>query len=482
MNRALNFVFSLLSPPEQSPQKEVIINSLREIVEKQPLAKPNPFDPPSPPLSAFLPPPPNSRPVSAPTPQQQAQIEQQQQFALPPLVDQQPIYREQHQPQQHQQTLPQPEQQPLIQYQTSGSSGRTEIGNNEGSTSTYIDAGSSSSSGESGEADEGLAYKTEEVDENGKKVAYVYQRPVQLPDVTRTKFVDTNENSAEDSLGYDRKPLGYEQNNGGEYYGTLSISKPQQDTGNYEASPNGAGPNNDQGFTSSFFSHSSPSGQQDSYQSGGQSQWSGNTGSSDDGNGGKSSIEYGGFRPIKKPSGEYKGSVYNANGSPDSGPPYTESFGQPPPHHSDFQEPPRQQDSGYNGNNNNFEQSYQPEPPRQNFKPPQNKFKFGHFPKLNNFRFKPVHGKEASKKLKELGINEQEFYGTVHKILHKGPFGKLHAHKTYGPKPSAPYNGNGEGNGNRGPNPQQIYGKVHSNNFIDEFDLSKFHFEHVWFW
>lgn len=39
------------------PQKEFNIDALRSIVESSPLAKPNPFDPPSPPLSAFLPPP-----------------------------------------------------------------------------------------------------------------------------------------------------------------------------------------------------------------------------------------------------------------------------------------------------------------------------------------------------------------------------------------------------------------------------------------
>src|SRR5699024_7449519 len=57
--------------PTQSPSANANLNkpvfsidSLRDIVEKQPLAKSNPFDPPSPPLSALLPPPPNSQLVS----------------------------------------------------------------------------------------------------------------------------------------------------------------------------------------------------------------------------------------------------------------------------------------------------------------------------------------------------------------------------------------------------------------------------------
>lgn len=51
--------------------------------------------------------------------------------------------------------------------------------------------------------------------------------------------------------------------------------------------------------------------------------------------------------------------------------------------------------------------------------------------KFSNLRFKPLYGKDAMKKLHELGISEDEFYGTVNKILQKS--------NGNGPRPGGPF-------------------------------------------
>ncbi|OTF81483.1 hypothetical protein BLA29_010298, partial [Euroglyphus maynei] len=191
--------------------KEVVsIDSLREIVEKQPLARPNPFNPPSPPLSAFLPPPPpNSQLVESSGLQQPDQQQYQQQYQQPmasptttseqipsnmgqtdsgssqtymnpshPQIPIQPINTfkapEPEMPQSSFMNQPQMmSQQPASKFSFSKDSMLSmDNGNNDN-----VDSGLNDEND-----DEGYAYNTENIDENGKKVL-VYQRPVDLSEL-----------------------------------------------------------------------------------------------------------------------------------------------------------------------------------------------------------------------------------------------------------------------------------------------------------
>ncbi|OTF70794.1 hypothetical protein BLA29_004030 [Euroglyphus maynei] len=71
----------------------------------------------------------------------------------------------------------------------------------------------------------------------------------------------------------------------------------------------------------------------------------------------------------------------------------------------------------YHGYELSHQQQQQQQMPQQNGYPQEQEHY--HSNKIHDVHVKPLYGKDATKKLRELGINENEFYGTVNKILQK---------------------------------------------------------------
>ena len=469
-------------------------------MDKQPLARPDPFDPPSPPLSAFLPPPPEGSIRETQPAAQSNAVPQfgslssggQQELLHHQQQQQQQLYSSQPQQQQqqiiHQQYAAPPQQAPssyvyketIVESPIGGSGSSSAATSGAGGGVVHTSATSlneeSELPAEEGE-DEGLPYNTENLDEEGKKLSYVYSRPVRLPDVSAGKIegggVSQYEVTPSVGVGADkqynsemehiyRKPVSYENEEDsvdhgdeGSPYGSRQPQQQQQqitpqgyeeadksmpyqqgvltmplnqqmvsmysDDGNYNGKP---GVQQQQQWTSGNDNRQAEfvdqSGQKDSQ-------------------GPQAPIEYGGFVPIKKPgSGPQQqhqltsfqtvggGDVYSMEKqlSPPKGsnffnvdprPNYQLSAGVIPADHS-----------GYVGPNNMSPMAghvggYQPQQPQQQPQQQQSS-KYGNqvgnfLSKFPNLRFKPLYGKDAMKKLRELGISEDEFYGTVNKIL-----------------------------------------------------------------
>lgn len=468
----------LQQPPQ--PAKELFsIDSLREIVDKSPLARPDPFDPPSPPLSAFLPPPPEGsiREESQPTGQQSNAVPQ---FAGSHSNSQQE--NNNHHQQYHHQQQQQYSSQPQIQHQYAAPQApssyvykETIVESPIGSAPTASASGINEESELAGDGaegeDEGLPYNTESLDEEGKKLSYVYSRPVRLPD-SHTKVVESGAGAQSVNSQYNqemehiyRKPVSYENDEDGVEHtdeGAAYGMKQQQITPQgYEegdkSMPYQQGvlslPLNQPNMVSMYSDdgnyNGKPGGQQP------QAQWTTVTASNDnrpefadqgskDGSaqGLQAPIEYGGFVPIKKPGqhgpiGQFqqvggdvysvekqqKNNFFNVDQRPQVANFHPMSPGVIPADHSGYVGPNNISPSGQAMNPMSGHYQMQQQQQQQ-----QNGAKYGNnvnnfLSKFPNLRFKPLYGKDAMKKLRELGISEDEFYGTVNKILKNSPVG-----------------------------------------------------------
>lgn len=173
------------------------IDSLREIVEKQPLARPDPYDPPSPPLSAFLPPPVNGQASEASGQEGQYAPAQSASYLQQQSGHSKLLYKE----------------------QVESKSSQPEVADEN--------------------EDEGLPYATDNVDENGKSML-VYSRAVQLPDVTRPFTDQRANNGAQDNFNTQeiyRKPVSYEDDKQDQVQIEYQPSPPAQ-TVEYQPAPN----------------------------------------------------------------------------------------------------------------------------------------------------------------------------------------------------------------------------------------------------
>ncbi|KAH9497533.1 hypothetical protein DERF_013512 [Dermatophagoides farinae] len=542
----------------------VNIDSIREIVEKQPLARPDPFDPPSPPLSAFLPPPPNSQLVESSGSQQPDQHQYQQAMAsqttLPeqiaanmpqsdsgssqaymnqahPQIPIQPIntFKAQ-EPDMPQSSFinppPMMSQPPPSKFSFSKDS-IISIDNGNNDNDNNNDSGLSDEN-----EDEGYAYNTENIDENGKKVL-VYQRPVDLPELnTGNKFdiygqsghTGQSSNQEISSIYHkqnDQSLSSMDQgmniqdslmnNDNYKYQNEITIQRDKQSMDNdmFQMNPIDMRPPPPPPSFFTDFTDYEPSGhsfqnqpqpshqseqrhqQQQQHQQSWTPQNHNNMPSMDFGGGkmteGLQQIEYGGFVPIKKPhisnsdmnnQQPLNGGDYMVQNGPQSKAPYeynannnVEYVQQPlpspqpqmgnmiqitpsSPQQGSQSMPPSQQSKQTFRQNLNFESEYHGpgsfnEPPsifdtpniHHNYLPlsapsshqqqmstqngggyPQEHEHF-HVNKIHDIHVKPLYGKDATKKLRELGINEDEFYGTVNKILQKSrPMGKPNKH------------------------------------------------------
>ena len=524
------------------------IDSLRDIVDKEPLARPNPFDPPSPPLSSFLPPPQGAvvQQSSSSSPQyyhgsqgnvvpqqqsyvQQQQLQSQQSFIQQQLQQpqQQVTYVQQQLPQQQQllqpntfiYTKPTPQLEsnirteilppsavpPQIQQQTQQPQAQipTAQAQVQRQSTAGHDGGDVSDDGE----DEGLPYATENLDNEGKKLSYIYSRPVQLPDVTTTtKMVEYGDrvvatknqpdyNQEMESLN--RKPVSYENEEDGadgnrpddkqpsgvfeegREQGTLYSIKPLNDKP-LESPPTTTTLQINQPLTTYESNFNSKPPQQ-------LSQWENNFDQPKDSR--PTNIEYGGFVPIKNSGISASDFLDKPTISGQNNPALYDFALQK----NYFQDQPQQQQqrsqystqinsqnepfSIYSINNNN--QNYGQQPLVKPFNPTQ------FLSKLPNMRFKPLYGRDAMKKLRELGISEDEFYGTVNKILKNshsgvqrlrvvGPNGPQLYNLPFIPKANlyrAPQKGGQRGGTIDGGASNKI--RPLSNSIVDEFDFSK---------
>lgn len=418
--------------------KEVVnIDNLREIVEKQPLARPDPYDPPSPPLSAFLPPPPNSQLVetsgsgatyhqtgsssgalSTQTDSMSMNMNLNQVTEMD--INRKPTYLNQASSQLEMNQF-QPADMTRAQSFISQSSPQLEMGQFKPSepqeltkSQTFINQQSfrfpkdseTMDNVEHGDAsfvdeteDEGYAYNTDNLDENGKKV-FVYSRPVQVPSLNSgsgsyssfTASIDARPSEPSDLIGQMyRKPsyedekseqASMEQSNieysqgrtpdSGLYHNKITIEKPNSD-GMFHMNPSDARPppySNDfnEYDQSSYINHHQHVHQQS------QQQQQHFRAKEFDGkhlseHSGPSQIEYGGFVPIKKPinSGpmitnqhyiEYSQSNAPNKAPYEFGPSNTEYVSQPP-----MSSPPQMQPQVP-------QQPPPPPPPQQSLPPP----------------------------------------------------------------------------------------------------------------
>nr|XP_027206355.1 uncharacterized protein DDB_G0283357-like isoform X1 [Dermatophagoides pteronyssinus] len=570
---------------QANSDKEVVsIDSLREIVEKQPLARPDPFDPPSPPLSAFLPPPPDSQLVESSGPQQQQQQSnhQQQQYQPQPMASS-TTSSEQISSNNHM----------MIQSDSGSSSSQSYMNQNphpqipippintfkapepEIPQSTFLnqpqmisqppiskfsfpqdsmlssmnngnDDNVDSVSGDDND-DEGYAYNTENLDENGKKVL-VYQRPVDLAEInTGNKFdmygqtVHSGQSSNQEINTMYRKPFdnNNDKNNGQtvstsimdqgmniqdslmndnyKYQNEITITRDKPSMENdqmYQMNPIEMRPPPSTLFTDFTeyepsghlyqnqpqLSHQSDQQQQHQQQQQQQQSWThqmhNNMPSMEFGGKmteGPQQIEYGGFVPIKKPhminsdmnnqqqqqQQSFNGGDYIIQNSQQSKAPYEYNANnnnnnveyirqqqqqqqmpqQPQPSMGNMiqispsspsqgsmsqQQSYRQNinyESGYHGpgtfneipsifDKSNIQHEYselsgpsshqhQQMSQQQNGGGGYQEHEHFHVNKIHDVHVKPLWGKDATKKLRELGINENEFYGTVNKIIQK---------------------------------------------------------------
>lgn len=475
-------------PPQ--PAKELFsIDSLREIVDKSPLARPDPFDPPSPPLSAFLPPPPEGSIREEPQPTGQ------QSNAVPQFVgslsnnQQEEMNNNNHHQQYHHHQQQQYSSQPQFQHQYAAPQAPSSYVYKEtivesplsGSAPTASASGINEESDLTGDGadgeDEGLPYHTESLDEEGKKLSYVYSRPVRLPDVTHTKVVEggaaggqsVNSQYNQEMEHIYRKPVSYENEEDsvdhadeGSAYGMKQQQiTPQGYEEGDKSMPYQQGvlalPLNQPNMVSMYSDEGSYNGKP-----GGQSQaqWTTVTASNDNrpefvdqsskdsnGQGPQAPIEYGGFVPIKKPGqhgplGQFQqvsGDVYsmdkqlpqknnnffNVDQRPHVANFHPMSPGVIPADHSGYVGPNNISPSGQSIGPMSGHYPMQQQQQQQQH---QNAAKYGNnvnnfLSKFPNLRFKPLYGKDAMKKLRELGISEDEFYGTVNKILKNSPVG-----------------------------------------------------------
>lgn len=324
--------------------------------------------------------------------------------------------------------------------------------------------------------DEGLPYNTENLDDEGKKLSYVYSRPVRLPDVTQTKVVEGGAQSGNSQYNQEmehiyRKPVSYENDEDGVDHtdeGAAYGMKQQQITPQgYEegdkSMPYQQGllsmPLNQPNMVSMYSDdgnyNGKPGAQSQMQQP--QAQWTTVTASNDnrpefadqnskDGSaqGPQAPIEYGGFVPIKKPgqhgplgqfqqvSGDVysmekqmpqKNNFFNIDQKPQGVNFHPMSPGVIPADHSGYVGPNNISPSGQSigpMSGQYQQQQHQNAPLAPKYGNNVNSF----LSKFPNLRFKPLYGKDAMKKLRELGISEDEFYGTVNKILKNSPVGQ----------------------------------------------------------
>lgn len=520
---------------EKQKKDALTIDALRAIVERQPLAKSNPFDPPSPPLSAFLPPPPNSVPQQSSDsvhydPGQHQQLATGIQSSLDKQQHQSDsTYQEakyllQNVNEQAHGYAGQPQVETRYVYKQVNAYPEANVGNNQQTHNINAQNNEQAVGADNNEEeDEGLPYKTEPINEDGKKVSYVYSKAVQLPDIQQTAQLSPKPDVYEHHQGGGARQQNYQLSEGdfmnfnqdGEPIHRKPVSyENDASEGDDEASKTDSAFEeidfNQQNVekASNFLNQQILQQQQpqsifgqagdlpvytdDSIEynkEGGGKQYGQDNYNrpnyDDEKDNAKAQIEYGGFKPIKK----HKGSVENDHGhrhqhhqhQPQQ-PEFIPSPPLPPKFYPEYNSEPKPFSSplsfamqneiseGFNElsappQSNNFK-NYEMRPPQHQHK---NKLSGYFSSKIQNLRFKPIYGKDAAKKLKDLGINEQEFYGTVNKILQKNPFGK----NFYQPKMPRPFmpkaNMYRAPNKNR-PNFNEPSRPVYN---MDEFTLSK---------
>ncbi|KAI2811611.1 hypothetical protein BLOT_002789 [Blomia tropicalis] len=406
---------------QPQPSKELFsIDSLREIVEKQPLARPNPFDPPSPPLSTFLPSPPEAPNQVAPqqtgiippqyvsnyqtqqsesqsVPQQQYQTQQSNNYVYTnspsePMVSNVVPTNNNEIIRGEKSALTIQSQSPVTEYLPTGAA-IPQITLPSPSQSNSASATGSDLVDDS--EDEGLPYNTENLDDDKNK--WSFNRPMRITD-----NIDNGKVAYRQEMDQIyRKPVSYENDEDNIDQSGGSPSYYHDESKGYDK------PSMSPPYQTSYTSIVSPQHSiRPEYES------------LNDHNR-PSSIEYGGFVPIKKPGQSYPISDYTQSmHSHPSKSFYSES---PTTHQSQYNFETSnsvQENNGnfgnYNpivtNNNNNIQGNY-----GQNYNNNNNK--------LSNLRFKPLYGRDALNKLRELGINEDEFYGTVNKILQKSNVG-----------------------------------------------------------